>query len=127
MAETSTLTNTILDAGGSPVSGVVVRATLMPGPGFTAAGEEISGAASTTTNGSGVWSLVLVRNTTMTPAGTYYRIQELIPEASGGARVWAAQVGATDQTLAQSLVSPPKPATPGPVTLTAGDERYRLA
>jgi hypothetical protein len=126
---TSVINNTITDPSGTVVGSVPVTATLMPsaGTGFrTASGTEIAAIESTTSDGAGAWSLTLERNADITPSGTYYRIDESIPAASGGPRTWYISVGASNQSLLAALVSaPPAIVDSTYLTQAAGDARYQ--
>src|SRR5690348_5867699 len=106
---TSVISNTVIDPSGNPVPFATVVATLVVPAFLTATGIEVATQVTTTANASGVWSLALERNADLTPAGTYYIIDQLLP---AGTRSYAIQVGATDQSLIASLVSPiPVPST----------------
>lgn len=124
---TSTISNTITGPTGTAVSGATVRATLMPGPGFRVSDStEVARVVTTTTNGSGAWSLALERNTNITPTGTWYLIEEEIPVAQGGSRTHAIQVGASNQTLLAALISTlPTITASGYLTQAAADARYQ--
>lgn len=124
---TSALTNTIKDPSGTAVSGAVIVATLRPGPGFrTADGSEISEREQTITDGTGSWSLTLERNEDVYPAGSYWSIEEHVPDAFGGARTWKASVGTVAANLRASLLAelPPGPAPEQYLTEAIGDARY---
>lgn len=99
----------------------------MPTGGFrTAAATEVARLVSTTTNGSGVWSLVLERNADISPANTYYQVTEHIPESAGGKRTWNISVGSSDQTVLAALVNILTPAQGSAyLTQAAADARYQ--
>lgn len=124
---TSAITNTITDPTGTPLVGVTVNARLKPnGGGFRVSdSSEATTLVTTTTNGSGVWTLNLERNANITPGNSYYEVEERIPDTSGGSRTWVIQVGASNQSVYASLVSTP-PSSPGVnyITQSSGDARY---
>lgn len=123
---TSTITGTITGPTGTVVSGAQVVCRLMPLGGFRSAdGSEVARAVATTTNGSGVYTLVLERNSGITPANTYYQLTEFIPEAQGGTRVWNISVGASNQTVLASLVTPMAAGVPVYLDQAAADARYQ--
>ncbi len=104
---TSRITNTITGPTGTALSGVVVTARLMPSGGFrTADFSEVARLVQTTTDVTGFWSLQLEENASITPSNSWYEVTELIPDVSGGKRVWQIAVGASDQSLLASLVTP---------------------
>ena len=133
---TSNISNTILDLSGSAVSDVVVVARLKPGPGFRIyEGTEVASQVTTTSASNGAWSLTLEQNEPanpvdatklgISPSGSYYEIEEQIPDAKGGLKSWTVTVGTTSQTLYAALVTT-LPADVGPTYLTqaSGDARY---
>ena len=124
---TSAITNTILDLSGTAVSDVVIVARLKPGPGFRIAGtsEEVASQITTTSAAAGTWSLTLERQANITPLGSYYEIEEQIPDSKGGLKSWTITVGDVGQTLFAALVNT-LPADVGPtyLTQTTGDARY---
>ena len=133
---TSNISNTILDLSGSAVSDVVVVARLKPGPGFRIyEGTEVASQITTTSSSTGAWSLTLEQNEPanpvvatklgISPSGSYYEIEEQIPDAKGGLKSWTVTVGTTSQTLYAALVTT-LPADVGPtyLTQTSGDARY---
>ena len=133
---TSNISNTILDLSGSAVSDVVVVARLKPGPGFRIyEGTEVASQITTTSASNGAWSLTLEQNEPadpvdatklgISPSGSYYEIEEQIPDAKGGLKSWTVTVGTTSQTLYAALVTT-LPADVGPtyLTQTSGDARY---
>jgi hypothetical protein len=133
---TSNISNTILDLSGSAVSDVVVVARLKPGPGFRIyEGTEVASQVTTTSASTGAWSLTLEQNEPadpvdatklgISPSGSYYEIEEQIPDAKGGLKSWTVTVGTTSQTLYAALVTT-LPADVGPTYLTqsSGDARY---
>ena len=133
---TSNISNTILDLSGSAVSDVVIVARLKPGPGFRIyEGTEVASQITTTSASTGAWSLTLEQNEPadpvdatklgISPSGSYYEIEEQIPDAKGGLKSWTVTVGTTSQTLYAALVTT-LPADVGPTYLTqsSGDARY---
>lgn len=124
---TSVISNTITDLDGTAISGVVIVVRLKPGPGFrTADSTEVASQDSTTTNSTGFWSLTLERNAGIEPNGSYYEVEEQIPDANGGLRSWAIEVGASNQSLLAALVNPLPTATgPTYLTQTSADARYQ--
>ena len=123
---TSTITGTITNPIGTAVADVRVVCRLMPAGGFrTADGSEVARNVATTTNGSGVYSFVLERNSGISPANTYYELTEYIPAEHGGTRVWTISVGASNQTVYASLVTPPPAAAATYLTQDSADARYQ--
>jgi hypothetical protein len=122
---TSTITNTITDAGGTPAAGIPVVITLMPGSGFRGDASEVARITRTTTDSNGLWSVALERNADISPSGTYYQVVEKVPFAE---RKWNLQVGSSNQTLFAALTTTP-PSIPATQYLTQaqGDARYVLA
>jgi hypothetical protein len=127
VALTSTVSNTIKDPNGVVQVGVVVTVTLMPTAGFRVDDStEVARTVSTTTNGSGVWSIALERNSNITPANTTYEVVEYIPQSAGGPRVWTITVGASNQTVLAALTLSPPSATPSSfLTQASADARYQ--
>lgn len=104
----STITGTIQDPTGTALSGVTVVARLIPRPCFvTATGVEIAPQYSTTTNGSGVYTLSLTRTSDLTPANSRYEITEYIPDRYGGPIKHIITVGASSATVYASLIAAP--------------------
>lgn len=124
---TSTISNTITDPNGVAVASVPVTVRLMPAGGFRIdTFTEVARVVTTTTNGSGTWSLALERNSNITPDNSWYEIVEDVPGTAGGKRVWNIQVGASDQTVLASLVTPAERfATDNYLTQTSADARYQ--
>lgn len=128
---TSRISNTVKSPDGTAISGVSVVAMLMPSGGFRISDfTEVARIVRTTTNASGLWQLDLERNANVTPSNSWYEIVEDIPAAHGGRRVWTIAVGASDQSLLGSLVTPaeqqPTVVPAGTVYLdqAAADARY---
>jgi len=123
---TTTISGTIQDPTGAALSGVTVVARILPRPAFvTATGVELAPLYSTTTNGSGVYSLTLTCTADITPAGSFYEITEYIPDRYGGPVKHVIQVGASPATVYASLVSaPPATDTSTYLTQAAADARY---
>lgn len=123
---TSTITNTITGPTGTALSGVRVIIRLMPGGSFrTATGAEVAPVYETETNGSGQWSATLEENAGITPANSYYEVEERLTAAQGGPRRFTFSVGASDQTLYAALVSPiPNITSQNYLTQAAADARY---
>lgn len=101
---TSVISNTLLDP--DIPDGTEVIATLMPTPGFRVGTlEEIPRRVEGTIT-SLAWALTLERNADILPAGTWWLIEEKIPELDGAHNLWPVEVGPTDTLLYQSLVTP---------------------
>lgn len=90
------LFNTILDPAQLPVVGVKITAQLMPTAGFRLSVplSEVARTVNTISNSVGYWELPLESYLNITPANTYYRIIEEIPQVDGGRRVWTVRVTA---------------------------------
>lgn len=97
------ITNTVTDPSGTAVVGATITARLQPCGGFRADFSEVAPVESTTTNGSGAWTLSLERNDQITPSGTYYEVTESLG-SSHGDRVWAIYVDGAS-TLMDSLAT----------------------
>lgn len=127
MSLTSTGSRTITDASNNPIEGVVVIARLRPVSGAVRVDDmtEMSGESRTITDASGYYEFDFERNGNLTPANTYYEIEERIPRKYGGTVVWAIVVGASDFNIAQAGITTQLPANSStPLTLEAGDLRY---
>lgn len=117
---TSAITNTLVDAAGTPVSGVTVRAQLVPSVAFASDGtSEIIRTASTTSDADGAWSLDLTRQDDITPAGSWWVISE-------GSTTHTITVPAADSTLFDALTTPVPSSTglTAGLTQTTADARY---
>lgn len=99
------ITNTLKDPSGTAVSGATITAKLMPCGGFRSDNSEVTPIETTTSDGSGNWTLSLERNDQITPANTYYEITEDMGSTQG-IRQWAISVTAA-ATLQASLIAPP--------------------
>lgn len=122
----SNITNLLTDLNGTPIAAVRVIARLIPGGFRIAEGSEIASQDETTSDAGGNWSIALERNANISPAGTYYEIEEQIPDLNGGPRIYPVSVGATNQTLQAALVSPiPSVSGPTYLTQTSADARYQ--
>jgi hypothetical protein len=122
---TSVITGTITDGAGAAVSGVTVLCTLKPYGYRITEATAISARQSTTSNASGVYTFTLEEQSNITPQGSYYEIEEQIPVASGGRRVWIITVGASDAAVAASLLANvPDQGAPDYLTQAQGDSRY---
>lgn len=129
---TSRISNTIKAPDGTAIAGVPVSVMLMPSAGFRISDfTEVARITTTTTNASGFWQLDLERNANITPSNSWYEVSEQVPNAAGGRRVWQIAVGASDQSLLASLVTPaeqqPTVVPAGTVYLdqAAADARYQ--
>lgn len=101
---TSTITNTITDATGAALSGVIVVIRLLPrGAWRTTEGTEIAPVYYTTTNGSGIWSATLEETANITPTGSYYEVEERLTARQGGPRKHDFEVPAGNVTLFAAL------------------------
>ncbi|MFC3980172.1 hypothetical protein [Streptosporangium jomthongense] len=118
----TTITNTVKDASGAPVSGVQVTAHLVAASGFLAGGGEIVKEVSTASGQDGAWSLTLTPTESLAyPDGAHYVVSE-------GLRRHTITVPATgDHNLADVLVSIPGVRADVGLTVSAGDARYELA
>lgn len=117
---TSAITNTLVDAAGTPVSGVTVRAQLVPATAFASDGSsEIIRSTSTTSDVDGIWTLNLTRQDDITPAGSWWVISE-------GSTTHTITVPAADSTLFDALTTPVPSSTglTAGLTQTTADARY---
>lgn len=105
---------TALDSGKSPIAHAQIRISLVTSsptmPGYSSSGELI-GPHTLTADANGVWSIDLTPNTQITPANTYYRVQE----ASGTSYIVVPPSGGPCQ-ISTILQSPPP--TPSPLGIT---------
>lgn len=116
---TATVTNVLQDVEGNAIVGAKVTAQLYPGnDGYDPSSNEKTTAVSTTTNGSGAWSLTLERTDTLTPAGMVYAVVEYVPYQFP--LIHYITVPAGGGTLESLLTSPPTnlPTTLGSLTVT---------
>ncbi len=123
---TSTITNTVTGPSGTALANIPVKVSLYPKGAFRISdSSEVATQVFTTTNASGVWSLALEQTANISPANSYYVVEEQIPQYQGGARSYAFQVGAVNTTLLASLISvlPDLPANTY-LTQAAADARY---
>lgn len=109
---TVTVQNTLTDPSGNPLANYPVSVSLVTGstiPGYTTT-SSIIWRETIYTNASGLWSMNLTPNSTITPANSYYKVIEgnglytsyIVVPASGG-----------PYNLASILVTPPTPAAVG--------------
>lgn len=123
---TGIITGNITDLSGTDLSGITVTARLRPGGGFrTSGGGSLAHLESTTTDASGDYSLTLERNADISPSGSWYEIEEAVPDAYGGPRIFTVSVTAGTHTAYSSLVTP----TTGSgftnyISQSAADARY---
>lgn len=125
---TSTISNTVTNPSGTALAGVPIIVRLVPRGGFRITdASEVTPVVTTTTNASGVWSLALERNSNITPANSYYEVEEQCTAAQGGPRKYTFQVGASNATLYASLISAiPDLTSSNYLTQAAADARYLL-
>lgn len=125
---TSTITHTVTGPTGTALEGVPIIIRLVPRGAFrTADGTEVAPVYETTTNASGVWSATLERNSGISPANSFYEVEQQLTKAQGGPRKYTFQVGASNATLYASLVSPiPDLSSANYLTQTTADARYLL-
>lgn len=126
---TSTISNTVTDANGVAVADCPVTIRLIPRGAFRIdTNTEIAPVVHTTTDATGLWSVTLEENANITPANSYYEVEESIPTRRGAPRKYTFEVGASNASLLASLVSP-IPDLPAQTYLTqeAADARYQLS
>lgn len=112
---TFTISNTILTPAGNPVAGVQVLIFLRPEGCFrTSDAAELVSPLIVTTNASGVWSTPVEDNLNITPAGSYYEIEERIPPMYGGTQIWNVYVLGAGGTVGDlwTTQNPPPPYIP---------------
>ena len=112
---TFTVSNTILTPAGNPVAGVQVLIFLRPEGCFrTSDKSELVSPLIVTTNASGTWSTPLEDNLNITPAGSYYEIEERVPPMYGGTQIWNIYVLGAGGSVGDLWVnqSPPPPYIP---------------
>lgn len=122
---TGILSNTITDPSGTAIVGATINARLKPWGGFRADATEVARLESTTTDSNGTWSLTLEENANITPAGTYWEIEEQIPEESGGPVTWAVRVSGNSSLQAALISELPTYSTGTYLTQAAADARYQ--
>ncbi|MFF4412120.1 hypothetical protein ACFYY8_06275 [Streptosporangium sp. NPDC001559] len=115
----TTITNTVKDASGAPVSGVQVTAHLVAASGFLAGGGEIVKEVATASAADGTWSLTLTPTESLAyPDGAHYVVSE-------GERRHTITVPATgEHNVADVLISTPGVRADVGLTVTSGDARY---
>ncbi len=127
MSLTSVGSRTITDPANDPIIGVKVIARLRPVEAAIRVDDEteLLGYATTTTNSSGYYEFTLERNGNITPANTYWEIEEQVPRNKGGTQVWAIVVGASDFDISQAgIITVPEFFPDVALTVEAGDLRY---
>lgn len=125
---TSIISNTVTNPSGTALEGVPVVVRLVPGGGFRISdSSEVTPKVTTVTDSSGDWSLVLEENANITPANSYYEVEEQLTAAQGGPRKFTFEVGAADSTLYAALINPINDITSSNyLTQAAADARYML-
>lgn len=120
---------TITDPSNVPIAGVVVIARLRPVKAGIRVDDlsVITGELRAVTDVNGSYSLTLERNGNITPANTYWEIEERIPRTKGGTKTWAVVSGATNFNIstAGTITIPEQLADTG-ISLEAADLRYVL-
>lgn len=124
---TSTISNTVKDPTGAVVADAKIIIRLAPCGGFRVTeGTEVAQRYETVTDTNGLWSITLERNSNITPANTYYEVEEQIPLSRGGSKRWIFQVGATNQSLSAAIVTVvPDLSLSSYLTQAAADARYQ--
>lgn len=124
---TSTISHTITGPTGTALSGVPIIIRLVPRGAFrTADGSEVAPVYTTTTNASGQWSATLERNSGISPANSYYEVEQQLTQAQGGPRKYNFQVGASNQSLFAALINViPDLASANYLTQASADARYQ--
>jgi hypothetical protein len=103
---TAVLSNVIKDPSGTAVADVVVNIRLWPGIGFRESdNSEIAQLVSVISNGSGAWSAPLEKTDDIFPEGSYWQVEEQIPEDRGGPKQWLCALTA-NSTVAAARVNP---------------------
>lgn len=119
---TSTISNTVKNPDGTPAVGVTVNIRLVPDTGFRTDHSEIVEKLTLTTDAAGLWTTPLERNSDVSPANSFYVVDELVPNSP---RSFAFGVGPLNTTLDAALVTPlPTQLTSNYITQAAGDVRY---
>lgn len=129
MSLTSVGTRTITDPAGTPLVGVVVIARLRPVNSAIRIDDftECTGEIRAVTNGSGVYTVTLERNGNLTPANTYWEIEERIPRINGGTKIWAVVSGAANFNIGTAgIVSVPHFQDSIALTKESGDLAYGI-
>lgn len=112
---TFTVSNTILTPDGVPVAGVPVFIYLRPEGSFrTSDKSELVSPLVVTTSPTGVWTTPLEDNLNITPAGSYYEIEERVPPMYGGTQIWNIYVNGVGGNVGDLWVNqnPPPPYMP---------------
>lgn len=127
MSLVSTGYRTITDASNAPVVGAVIIARLRPVGAAIRVDDatECSGEVRAVTDGAGFYQIPLERNGNLTPANTYWEIEERIPRSKGGTKVWAVVSGAVNFNIATAGIQTVPEFFPDvALSLEAGDLRY---
>lgn len=97
---TSVISNQVVSGGV-----FTVTATLRPGPGFRIDTEtEVRRIETTTSDGTGAWTLTLERNSNIEPAGTWWDIEEELPQSiSPIHHTFSIIVGASNQNVHDAI------------------------
>ena len=125
---TSVISNVVTDPNGVAVADCPVIIRLQPAGSFRITDDsEIAPVVETITDDTGLWSIALEETSNITPANSYYEVEERIPAHRGGARKYTFEVGAASASLLASLVSiiPGLPANTY-ISLATGDARYLI-
>ena len=122
---TGVITNTTRNPSDVVVANVPVVARLRPAPGFRISDStEITQIVETTSNSVGFWSLALEQTSNITPANSWWEIEEQFTPANGSPRAYAVSVGAGTNSLLSSLTTP-LPVNPEQyITQASADARY---
>jgi len=81
---TSIISNVITDASGVPLAGVPITITLVAYGAFRVSdSSELAPQLTVTTDTTGTWSVALERTSNITPADSFYHVDEQIPSAQG--------------------------------------------
>lgn len=107
---TSIISNVLVGPTGA-IAGVPVAARLRRGFFRVDDSSELGGYVTTTSNGSGAWSLTLERQSNVSPRGSWWEIVEFVPDSQGGPRQWAIAVPDVDAVLPDVLTQIPSGVT----------------
>lgn len=108
---TSIISGTVVDPSGTPQASTAVRARLVPkGATRISDNSTISEIESTTTNSLGNWSLTLEEQSNISPANSYYAVEEVL--LSSSYNQYAISVPAADSNVEAVKIGFVTPGTP---------------
>jgi len=122
------ISNTIKDLGGFGIPNVYVTIDLVPPGAFRLSDHtEVASRYNVVTDNNGYWQQNVEQNANINPAGSYYKVTELLPASAGGNRYWIIATGSAGAGAVYDLITTP-PVSPGAMvdylTKAEGDSYY---